>query len=106
MLPADDLPAARRAATGFDDPRIRQFFDPYRQVGSAIAAALGWPDRIAWDVYLFYPSGAVWLDWPPAPAAWLHQLSANWADPSRRCRDDDLVRKLRETMQGFRTGVG
>ncbi len=40
-----------------------------------MARTLGWHHHIAWDCYLYYPSGVRWdgPHMPPAPR-WIHQL--------------------------------
>ena len=98
MLESDSKEAAREAARMMDDPRVRQFHDPERLVGRAIAGSLGSEDRIAWDFYLFYEQGLEWGERPPAPTAWAHQLSADWTDPARFHWAEDLVKELEQLM--------
>jgi len=96
MLPEDTEAHAGRSARIINDPRVRHFHDPAKRSGQAIAASLGWKDYVAWDVYLFYEAGSRWLDGPPAPAYYLHQLPR---DPLHFRTGDDLVRELREAMK-------
>lgn len=98
MLDSDSAEAAREAARIFDDVRVRQFHDPERRAGKAIAASLGGQGKIAWDIYLFYASGSDWSARPPVPAEWVHQLSADWADQTRFHWEGHLVTKLDEIM--------
>ena len=83
----------------FKDPRIHHFYDPNKRSGAAIADCLGYMDRVAWDIYLFYTAGATWIETPPAPAAWMHQLSETWLDREHYHKGDDLIRELSLAMQ-------
>jgi len=96
MLSEDTEAEAQRSALIIDDPRVRQFHDPARRSGQAIAASLGWKDYVAWDIYLFYEAGSRWLDGPPAPAHFAHQLPR---ESAHFRTGDDLVRELREAMK-------
>ena len=102
MLDGDTEMAARRSAGGIvHDPRVRHFYDPERRAGKAITRSLGGEEgKAAWDIYLFYEKGCEWIDGPPAPVDWMHQLtSSSWADPARYRQGDDLVKALHETMK-------
>ena len=99
MLPADGETASQESARIIEDPRVRHFHDPERRAGKAIAQRLGGPDEVAWDIYLFYAKGSEWVEDPPAPIEWMHQLSASWADPARLHVGDDLVETLHKTMK-------
>jgi len=96
MLPDDTDAGAERSARIIDDPRVRHFHDPARRSGQAIGASLGWKDYVAWDIYLFYEPGCKWLDGPPAPAHFAHQLPG---ESARFRTGDDLLRELREAME-------
>jgi hypothetical protein len=98
MLQADNATTAREAARAFSDPRVRQYHDPGRIVGTAFARAAfpgyltqaastlpeGDPLRLhletrpadspLWDVYLFYDPGADWKTDPPRPSRWIKQV--------------------------------
>jgi hypothetical protein len=96
MLSLDNAVTARCMAAAFRDPRVQHFHDPRRRAGAAVAASLGAPGKMAWDVYLFYPAGPGWEGGPPQPATWAHQLTgSNWADPVHYYRGPDLVQQLR-----------
>jgi hypothetical protein len=99
MLPEDSKEKARVEAGNFTEPRIHHFYDPNKRSGTAIADSLGYEDRVAWDIYLFYTAGAAWTDIPPAPTAWMHQLSETWLDREHYHSGDDLVRELSLAMQ-------
>jgi len=95
MLPKDTEAGAGRSARIINDPRVRHFHDPAKRSGQAIAASLGWTDYVAWDIYLFYEAGRRWLDGPPAPTHFAHQLPR---DSAHFRTGDDLTRELREAM--------
>lgn len=101
MLPADSLAAAAEAARNFGDGRARQFYDPARRAGLAIAGSVGAPGELGWDMYLFDGSGQIWRGKPPPPVNWAHQLEPSaWADPARFLTGEDLVRALRKAVCG------
>ncbi len=99
MLPGDSEIAAREKSVVFSDPRVHQFWDPDQLSGKAIADTLGYKDRVAWDIYLFYKPGSQWLKQPPQPTAWMHQISEDWADRSHFYTGEELGRTLFETAQ-------
>ncbi len=101
MLPEDSKEKARVEAGNFSDPRLLHFYDPNKRSGAAIADSLGYEDRVAWDIYLFYTAGAAWIEKPPAPTVWMHQLSETWIDRKHYHSGDDLVRKLSVAMEKF-----
>ncbi len=99
MMEGDTLEAARKGSETLPDPRIRFFFDPIQQSGQAIAASLGNPREVAWDVYLFYPPDSVWEGRiPPGPEMYMHQLSDSWADQGRLFQDLELGKELHREM--------
>jgi len=98
MLQGNGEATAQESARIIEDPRVRHFHDPERRAGRALAASLGGQGKVAWDIYLFYAKGGEWIEDPPRPTDWMHQLSASWADPARLRAGDDLVEELRETM--------
>ena len=96
MLPDDSRDAAVRASAMFDDARMRQYYDPERLAGRAVAASLGGDDHVAWDIYLFYAPGRRWDAAQSQPVAWAHQLGTQaWADASRYQTGAALVEALR-----------
>jgi hypothetical protein len=94
MLPGDSEATAKEKAAIFNDPRVRQFYDPDQLSGKAIAESLGYNGKFAWDIYLFYQSGGEWIEAPPAPACWMHQISESWASRNHFHTGDDLVKEL------------
>lgn len=96
MLPEDTETGAVRSALIIDDPRVRHFHDPARRVGEAVAASLGWEDYVAWDIYLFYEAGTRWLEAPPPPAYYAHQLPR---DSVHFRTGDELLRELHEATK-------
>ena len=103
MLPGDSEITAREKSVIFNDTRVQQFWDPDQLSGKAIAEALGYKGRVAWDIYLFYQPGCHWQKHPPQPTAWMHQISENWADRSHFYTGKELGRQLFETAQGLLT---
>ncbi len=99
ILPSDDYAAAQRVAGIFNDPRVHQFHDPNRLVGDAFAEGL-LEQPPAWDMYLLYAATPQqrWVDHPPEPADWMHQLGSGTADPARQRSGQDLVVGLFDAM--------
>jgi copper chaperone CopZ len=93
ILGSDDAASAIRASTLFGDSSVAQFHDPGGLVGQSIA------DRLlkhapAWDIYLFFDADSAWLDAPPRPSQWFHQLGPQIADVSRQRSGDALAAAL------------
>jgi len=99
MLPLDDEAAAASSAQLIKDSRTRHFYDPNALAGKVFAARLGSPGAIAWDFYLFFPSGLKWHQGPPMPVEWAHQLSDTWIDPNHFHWEDDLEQELKRVME-------
>jgi len=99
MLPGDTETTAKEKAVIFNDPRARQFWDPDQLSGKVVAESIGYKGRVAWDIYLFYAPGEEWIQHPPEPAGWMHQISEDWADSEHFFSGDDLRKKLYETAQ-------
>ena len=99
ILARDDYVAAQRMAGIFNDPRVRQFHDPNRLVGDAFAKGL-LDQPPAWDIYLLYAASPqqLWVDYPPKPTDWMHQIGFRAADPARRRGGHDLVVGLYDAM--------
>ena len=81
MRPSDSAAAAVQAGTELPT-HFHHFWEvePW-PVSTALRPLLGLgpydASRSAWDVYLFYPSGANWVGsvtTPPTPAAWAYNL--------------------------------
>jgi hypothetical protein len=98
MLPPDNEAAATSSARLIRGSRVQHFYDPNALAGKAIAASLGGSGAIAWDIYLFFPSGLQWHQEPPRPVEWAHQLSDAWIDPKHFHWNDGLVRELQRIM--------
>ncbi len=99
ILAMDDYAAAQRMTVVFNDPRVRQFHDPNRLVGDAFAKGL-LDEPPAWDMYLLYAASEqqLWVDSPPKPTNWMHQLGARDVDPTRRRAGHELVVGLYDAM--------
>jgi hypothetical protein len=101
MLTGDSEKTATQKAMRFNDPRVRQFWDPDQHSGKVVAESLGYNGRVAWDIYLFYAPEGKWLQHPPEPAGWMHQISEGWADRDHFFTGDDLMKELYDTAQGL-----
>lgn len=99
MVRGDTYEAAQKAAKKFKDTRVMQYYDPKQLAGRAFAGSLGQNDKVAWDVYLFYPPGALWQGLPPKAEAFMHQLRDGWADQACLFENTRLEAKLMETMK-------
>ena len=99
MLSEDRVADVEALAREMTDPRIQWFHDPKRRAGQSIATSLGNPDKVAWDVYLFFDAHAEWKDHPPMPRQWVHQLDDPWADPTRRRFGDQLEPELARLLK-------
>ncbi len=99
ILATDDYAAAQRMTVVFNDPRVRQFHDPNRLVGDAFAKGL-LDQPPAWDMYLLYAASPqqLWVDYPPKPTNWMHQLGQRDVDPARRRSGHRLVVGLYDAM--------
>jgi hypothetical protein len=74
----------RQAAAGVQeqlpvDHRLAHFWDHDLSVSQAYHRVLQLGQRqrrhrVAWDMFLLYGAGVVWLDTPPVPGFWMHQL--------------------------------
>ena len=101
MMRKDTYEAARKAASKFNDKRVREFYDAQKAAGKMFAGSLGHKGRIAWDFYLFYPVGSEWMHLPPEPEAFMHQLREGWADRNRLFEKDKLTEQLTRTMHSL-----
>ena len=97
-LAGDSVQTASKASKIFSDHRVSQFYDHDQIVGKEVANRLGWNGQVAWDIYLFYQSGAEWNETPPQPIHWMHQLKDKWANKAHFCTGDDLVNELYKAM--------
>ena len=101
MLPGDTKITAKEKAVIFNDPRVCQFWDPDQHSGKVVAEGLGYKGRVAWDIYLLYVPGGEWVQHPPEPAGWMHQISEDWADRKNFFSGEDLMKKLYDTTRGL-----
>lgn len=71
------------------DPRVAHFWDERKLVGrwyEENVTRLGGPEgeRVEWDAYFLYASGATWDDKPPDPLSWGRTI----VDSRERLRKD------------------
>ena len=87
MIDTDNLEAAMVRELGFADSRVKQFWDPDRNLGRLLSQTLKLRISVAWDVYLIYQPDHLWeAELPPEPEFWMHQQEEQaslYLDPSR-----------------------
>lgn len=99
MLDGDDAAAASARSRMLAGPRVRQYWDPARRVGSSFRKDV-FPDAVErmrrslpkdhffaqylaerdtgqpeWDIYAFFEAGADWRDRAPTPDRWVRQTA-------------------------------
>jgi hypothetical protein len=74
MLDSDDRASAEAMTSTFADKPIPQFWDGEKLLGKEVSRSLA-IDRVAWDIYLFYPPEAEWTDAGMPPPA---KVLAQW----------------------------
>ena len=89
-----------------NSPNVRHFYDPNQLSMKSIAESIGWKGKVAWDIYLFYDKNVEWIEDPPYPKAWIHQLEDSWADPDHYYTGKALVEELynaikKETLENL-----
>lgn len=107
MYAADTIDTVKEASMIFaGKDRVTQYFDPEKHSSFSLARSLGASDpQVAWDVYLFFDDKVTWLDHPPMPIEWVHQLQgSNWADPDRLFYGNALSGRIREIMSTLNPG--
>jgi hypothetical protein len=63
MLDSDERDAAVSMTSTFADKPIPQFWDGERLLGKELSRSFGIdPEKVSWDIYLFYPPDAEWTD--------------------------------------------
>ena len=105
MLRDDSIEKARESAKTLNYPNITHFYDPNKLSGKSIANCLGWRGKVAWDIYLFYDKNIKWIEIPPYPKIWIHQLEDNWANPDHYYTGtalvDELYRATKKMMENY-----
>jgi hypothetical protein len=75
ILPDDSEAAAIESSALVPDARASHFWDATRVLPPLFAPVLGLPESWpAWDVYMVFATGVRWVDAPPTPSYWEHQL--------------------------------
>jgi hypothetical protein len=98
ILEKDTFAAAIPSVKFLSDKRIQHFYDNSRMVGKNIADSVGWTGNVAWDIYLFYRPFVEWVETPPKPIFWMHQLTDGWATKEKYRTGGDLKNELSISM--------
>jgi hypothetical protein len=93
-LDNDNIEAALPTVKFLSDNRFKHLYDQHKAVGKMIANSVGWTGKVAWDIYLFYEPYSEWVDKPPSPSYWMHQLTDNWATKGKYRTGTDLKNEL------------
>jgi hypothetical protein len=101
ILENDTLDATIPSVKFLCDSRIQHFYDNKKAAGKAIARNVGWDEKVAWDIYLFYQPYVEWTDKPPRPTYWMHQLSEPWAKNENYRTGKDLQNELFVSMKNL-----
>jgi hypothetical protein len=97
MLAADDWDAANVQEAYFQDKRISQYWDGEQVFGRLAARGLGLNEPVAWDIYLLYHPGTIWVGGKmPAPNFWMHQLNER---PDLLLNPVRLMAEVQEAIQ-------
>jgi len=99
ILEEDNFDAAIPSAKFLSDSRIQHFYDNNKAVGKTIADSVGWAGNVAWDIYLFYRPFVEWIETPPKPIYWMHQVSDGWATRDNYRTGGDLKNELFVSME-------
>ena len=72
----DSREAAQEATGLVADKRARHFWDGGGSLGKEYGKIISLPQnkKFAWDVYLVFGRPAKWINAPPKPEFWMHQL--------------------------------
>ena len=99
ILQTDTEQTARRATVLLDDPRVDHYWTATTDVGTAFQPAIGLATEPAWDVYLLYDGRTEWVDRPPKPRVFMHQLAGRLPDASL-LDAEKLAGHIRDLLQG------
>jgi hypothetical protein len=97
-FPFDSRAAAQQAMELVPDKRARHFWDASGHLGKEYGKIIKLPGKrdFAWDVYFVFDPKAEWVDTPPTPDFWMHQLGGT--EPANRLDGekfrDAIVRRL------------
>ncbi|WP_144975397.1 hypothetical protein [Bremerella volcania] len=90
--PGDNREKAVTATRNVSDSRAHHFWDAEAMLSKRYGRILGLPEgkQFAWDTYMVFDADATWIDTPPTPANWMHQMGGalgrshpRWLDPDR-----------------------
>ena len=88
VLQEDDRQAAVKAIGNVPDERASHFWDADKSLGFSFGKFITLPRgrELAWDVYFVFDEAAEWIEGPPKPTYWMHQLGTD----ARKLRGDTL----------------
>ena len=92
--PGDTRAKAVDATKHVPDARAIHFWDEHGAVPTAYGRVLDLPagKQFAWDTYMVFDANAEWIDSPPTPNHWMHQLGVlgrkhpGWLNGDRFCQ--------------------
>lgn len=93
--PGDNREQAVAATTIVPDSRATHFWDASGRMPRHYGKLLGLPknDQFAWDTYMVFGHDAEWIQAPPPPDDWMHQMSKALGQTHRRWLDGDEFAK-------------
>jgi hypothetical protein len=97
--PGDSRTKAVAATKIVPDSRATHFWDSDGMVSKVYGDVLELPEgnRFAWDTYMIFGADAAWLESPPAPLEWMHQLGVLGEDHPRWLDGD----RFRESVKSL-----
>ncbi len=95
VLREDNRTAAGQSVAYITDTRAVHFWDEDKSLGLSFGKLVTLPRQreLAWDVYFVFGKDAVWIESPPTPADWMHQLGVD-----ERLFDGDKLRASVEKL--------
>jgi hypothetical protein len=99
VFATDDAQACREGMVRFAGTPVEGFLDDERIAGRLLTRGR-LPIGVARHLFLWYEPGIVWLDGPPDPTGWCHQLRRY--DPETFCSQERLKERLATVFRNDR----
>lgn len=96
MLPGDSQKVAKGAMRLLPDSRVTHFWIGNQTIAKAFKKALGFKERMAWDVYIAYSAKTIWGDDLPIHSTFMHQLRG--VPPENFLDGNDLAKQMQELL--------